>query len=288
MKYNLKKKYKRDKIKICLCSIGKKENLYVKEFVYHYQKLGYDHIFLYDNNDINEEYFNETILKEINDKFVSIINYRGFRGKSERPQFDAYYDCYKRNGRYYDWLSFFDLDEFLILIPKNIKIQNFLGNKRFDKCKNIKINWLIYNDNNKLYYENKSLEKRFTSPNLNDSANFVIKSTIKGKISKNCWEKTNNPHSPNKNIMTCSPSGKIINSKSFYNYPPDFKYAYLKHYATKTIEEYCIKIKKGRADTLLKFNNETLKQRFIYFFNRNKKTKEKLDYIKKIFNFEVK
>ena len=143
------------------------------------------------------------------------------------------------------------------------EISAFLSNKRFEKCKNIKINWLIYTDNNKLYYENKSLEKRFTSPNLNDSANYVIKSTIKGKISKNCWKKINNPHSPNKNIVSCSPSGKIINSQSFYNYPPDFKFAYLKHYATKTIEEYCNKIKKGRADTFLKFNNETLKQRFI-------------------------
>ena len=46
--------------KICLCSIGKNENLYIEEFINYYKKLGYNKIFLYDNNDINEERFEDT------------------------------------------------------------------------------------------------------------------------------------------------------------------------------------------------------------------------------------
>ena len=46
---------KKKKIKVCLCVIGKKENLYIKEFINHYREIGYNHIYIYDNNDINSE-----------------------------------------------------------------------------------------------------------------------------------------------------------------------------------------------------------------------------------------
>jgi len=48
-------------MKVCLCTSGKKENLYAKEFVEHYKKYGVDKIFIYDNNDLNSEYFEESI-----------------------------------------------------------------------------------------------------------------------------------------------------------------------------------------------------------------------------------
>ena len=86
-------------LKICLCAIGKNENLYIKEFVEHYKKLGYNRIFLYDNNDIDDERFEEKIKKEIDKGFVKIINYRGYKGKLKNPQLEAYKDCYERNIR---------------------------------------------------------------------------------------------------------------------------------------------------------------------------------------------
>ena len=125
------------KINVCLCVIGKKENLYILEFVEHYKNLGYKHIFIYDNNDINEERFEDVVYSYIKKHFISIMNYRGFRGKKGKPQFHAYYDCYEKNHKYYDWLSFFDIDEFLEL-KHSYKIYNFLKNKNFKKCQNIK------------------------------------------------------------------------------------------------------------------------------------------------------
>ena len=38
------------KSKVALCAIGIMENQYVAEFVNHYKNLGFDKIFLYDNN----------------------------------------------------------------------------------------------------------------------------------------------------------------------------------------------------------------------------------------------
>ena len=140
-------------------------------------------------------------------------------------QFDAYYDCYSKNNILFDWLSFFDFDEFLELKIENQNIKDFLRNKRFRKCVNIKINWLIYSDNNLLYYENRTIKERFLMPSYNSFQNSIIKSTIRGKLKVNYWKNMANPHSSNNNYISCSASGKIIDSKAFFNSPPDFKFA---------------------------------------------------------------
>ena len=49
----------KNQIKIALCTMGKQENLYVKEFIYYYKKLGVDTIFIYDDNDYNTEKFSD-------------------------------------------------------------------------------------------------------------------------------------------------------------------------------------------------------------------------------------
>ena len=38
------------KLKVALCTMGRRENLYIKEFVSYYLTLGVDTLFLYDDN----------------------------------------------------------------------------------------------------------------------------------------------------------------------------------------------------------------------------------------------
>ena len=277
---------KSKELKVCLCTIGKKENLYASEFVEHYKKIGYDKIFIYDNNNIGDEKFEDVLTNQISNKFVEIINYRGYRGKRQSPQSDAFIDCYEKNKNNYDWLSFFDFDEFLEL-NKSRNIKEYLSNKQFKKCANIKINWLMFSDNNLLYYENISLQERFTTPLYHDNANIIIKSTVRGNLKFNYWRSMNNPHSSSNYLRACNSMGNITDSTTFYSSPTNHEYSYLKHYPTKTIEEYCNKIKRGRADLLIKLDNKTLENYFNYFFERNKKTKNKIEYFKKTFNFSL-
>jgi len=69
--------FKKRKIKVCICTLGKKENKYIREFIKHYLKYGVDKIYLYDNNDIDDERFDTILSDYIETKFVEIINYRG-------------------------------------------------------------------------------------------------------------------------------------------------------------------------------------------------------------------
>ena len=50
-KTKLKTINKTQTMKIALCTVGKKENLYVKEFIEYYINLGVNHIFIYDDNE---------------------------------------------------------------------------------------------------------------------------------------------------------------------------------------------------------------------------------------------
>ena len=65
------------KFKICVCSIGKNENKYAREFAEHYKKYGVDKIFIYDNNDINGENFEYILNDYIQSSIIKIINIRG-------------------------------------------------------------------------------------------------------------------------------------------------------------------------------------------------------------------
>ena len=96
-----------------------------------------------------------------------------------------------------------------------------------------------------------------------------------------------NPHSSNNNYISCDPTGKIIDPNSPFNTHGDYSVAYIKHYGTKTIEEFIGKIKKGRSDADVKIDNNYWKEKFEFFFERNRKTKEKLEFIKKVLNIDI-
>ena len=97
-----------------------------------------------------------------------------------------------------------------------------------------------------------------------------------------------NPHSSNNNYISGDdPTGKIIDPNSPFNTHGDYSVAYIKHYGTKTIEEFIGKIKKGRSDTYVKIDNNYWKEKFEFFFERNRKTKEKLEFIKKVLNIDI-
>ena len=119
-------------IKVLLCSIGKQENKYIKEFINHYRKLKIKKIILYDNNNIDGENFQEILKNDIVDNFVEIVNYRGIHS----PQIKAVMDCYKNNNKNYDWIAFYDIDEFLQIINFT-NINEFLSLPKFKKCQSI-------------------------------------------------------------------------------------------------------------------------------------------------------
>ena len=224
-------KFLNNEIKISLCTMGKRENLYVKEFVEYYIKLGIDHIFIYDDNDPNTEKISNALGSKYKNKVTIYENIKDII----KNQPEAFTNCYHKNRNKYDWFLMIDMDEYLYIVNNTLK--NYLSNQIFNKCDFIKFNWAIPNDNNLLNYDPRPLFKRFKGPYMKSR---FIKSMIRGNI-KNLKYWVHSPiFSPKKNI-TCNNEGKIIFYKNI-NFeslePINFRNAYIIHYRFKTTEEF--------------------------------------------------
>ena len=264
----------------CFVGLGREENKYIREFIEYYLKLGVEKFILGDNNLPNKEKFSDVIQDYIKDGFIDIIELFGSTiGQSELYQ--MVYDKYKTKC---NWFLLFDFDEYLEIFfekGKNLILKNYLTHKIFDKCESILFNWVIYSDNDLIYYDNRTLVERFTTPNFRERDNIYVKSIVRGGLNKTIFLPNKSNHIPEKNLTICNSKGNIINiNNSFAISPPIFDNGYLKHFVTKTAEEFCEKIIRGHPRNV-GFNP---KERIKLFFNYNKFSKEKLKIFEKKFN----
>ena len=265
---------------IAICVIAKNENLYINEFVTYYKKLGVQKIYLYDNNDIFGENFTLVLSNDIKSKFVEIIN---VRGKNEF-QIKAYNDCYQKHLYDYSWFLIIDVDEYLYL-KNNISLFSFLNDLKYKNCNNIHINHKMYGDSNLLYYDKRPLSQRFTKNYI--YSNFM-KTIVRGGI-KNAQMDLHKSF----NIKNyCDSEGNNIITGPFETNYLNVKNVEIRHYITKSIEEFKNRLLRGWPD--MKYDSQRyhdfIDKRIANFFELNNITKKKIDIIyplvknKKFFN----
>ena len=261
-KYNNLTKNKN--IKVALCTMGKKENLYAGEYMEYYMRLGVDHMFIYDDN----EPYDEKIKDILDNKYKEKITFYETKKMNISSQNESFNDCYKNNFRKFDWFIMVDMDEFLYIIKDSLK--NYLSNKVFEQCDFIKIHWANSQDNNLLYYDKRPLFERFQKPYIKSK---FVKTTliIRGNISDlNYW--VHSPLiSPTKNI-TCNNEGKIINYKKLNVESVseiNVNKAYLIHFRFKSTEEFINKYKRGYSHWHGNKTKNVLKS-ILNLFNYNK------------------
>lgn len=264
---------KKDNIKVAVCTMGRKENLYAREFMEYYMKLEVDHIFIYDNNDSDER-----IKNVLDNKYKDKISFYETKILHMNSQLEAFNDCYKNNLKKFDWFIMVDMDEFLYIV--NDKLKNYLTNKIFDKCDFIKIHWANTQDNNLIHYDPRPLFQRFKKPYI--KSNF-IKTIIRGNITNlKYW--VHSPYiSPERNV-TCTNDGKIINYK-YMNFESIDKIntdkAYLIHFRFKSTEEFINKYKRGYNNWHGNRINQVLQERLDTYLKENGITLEKINYIER-------
>ena len=265
-------------MKVCVCTLGKNENLYIKEFVEHYKKYGIDKIYLYDNNDIDGEKFDDVIGEYVENDFVEIIDWRGVKGTS--TYYGIMNSCYQSFQDQYDWLIFYEIDEFLYL--KNYKnIKSYLISNKFNKCESIQLNWVHMSDNNQIFYENKTLTERFQEKGKN---------VVKNNFNKICFVKTMirghlksinivHNHLLSKKVKACDGFGRKSRIQGILRLNPDYEYNYIMHYYTKSTQEFIDKMNRG---DLLRGNDKKIIDWAIEkYFYINKITLQKIEYLKR-------
>ena len=262
---------------IALCVIGRRENRYAREFVEYYKSIGFDKIFLCDNNRDGEEHFEEVLQDYIDDGFVQIINYRNIPG----AQCQAYAAVYRKYGDKYQWMAFFDFDEYLTMVRDN-DVHKLMERYEGHNC--VFFNWMNYGDNGLVHDDGRKLQERFTQP-LPDQyvqyddilENDHIKCMVRGGVKNLCFFVC--PHLPSSKIDCCDSLGNTCEQKPYQK--QNYSVAYLKHYITKTIEEWASnKWQKGAGTHM-----DIEEFRFRYtgrFFKYNEWTPEKENVMRKL------
>ena len=177
--------------------------------------------------------------------------------------------CYKLNYLNFDWLIFYEVDEY-IHINNFTNIKKYLSYNKFKKCESIQLIWNMHTDNNQIYYENKPLKDRFpNSIKIN-----TVKSILKGKIQNVSIKYV---HKLNSGLKSCDGLGNKINYKDNLIFNKASNYYYIDHYYCKSTEEFVKKMNKG--DVLHFLDN--IQERINVYFRFNTVTKEKIEFIKK-------
>ena len=262
-------------MRTALVAIGRRENQYAREWVSHHIALGFDHIYIYDNNHDGEELFIDVLMDYVEQGRVTIIDYRNI----EKAQRSAYNDAYQRLSAKYDWLAFFDFDEFLCF-ARPVRCDAIAATQLAAFLASIPaayhavmIPWLMMTDSGLVRNDNRPCMERFTE------------STTRGEQQGKCITRTGiagarftkSVHVPYTPVLNCcNPKGEPTAQHRLQ--PQDTSVAYLKHFSTKTIEEWLTnKWQKGAAGC----RYEKFQRQYAdYFFTINERTLEKEAFIK--------
>lgn len=267
---------------IVICAIAKLENNYIYHWAKYHLDLGFNHIFIYDNNECDGERIDSVFKNTLLEDSVTIIDVRGQK-KAQLKVYNAFYYTFE-----FDWCAFIDIDEFITFSPAS-KIQT-IGDlvKERQGHNAIVLNWMCFGDCGNVHYEDIPVTDRFREPIVplpfvasqidGTPENQHIKSIIKKGLCID-WDEEHypfkNPHIPAGLFDICNASGVPVN-----NYPwqeLDYNIAFIRHYITMSIEEYTRKSKRGAADS-----NSTNRYRVSRFFRYNKVSLKKLIIVKKM------
>lgn len=222
-----------------ICCIARDEELYIEEWITYHLKLGFNRVYVYDNN------LDKPLL--IEKPRVTIIPFPG-----AHQQLPAYRHFHKYYGTLHTWCAFIDVDEFIVL-RKHPTITDFLR----DHCKSgaVNLNWFHYGSSGHLVYEDKPVLERFQlrSKTMNPHTKTIVRLEH--------METMDSPHyvQLKQGFFQRDPRGRI-----FYGPFNDGKddIACINHYFVKSMEEFLRKVDRGRASQGGKYDPKKDFQRF--------------------------
>ena len=254
--------------KVAVCAIGRLENRYAVEWVEHYKQLGVDKIYICDDNRPEDgECFGESLFEYIESGFVSL--WAGMK-PGTILQKQAYEELYYLIKDRYDWIGFFDFDEF-VEIQDGRDVKDFLTGFEFADV--VVMNWRTMTDNGLVHYDERPMAERFTEGTSEEFAiNRHVKCFVRSGINGISF---NDPHCPN------APKLNVVNvlGEQVEQVPIQptviHRVAWINHYNTKTAEEWATLKMRRLSPCGEDYNREMKAKNVEYFFSINERTAEK-------------
>lgn len=278
--------------KVAIMAIAKNESRYIKEWLDYHRNLGIDRFYIINNDDPDENTMYD-MLKDESD--VVQFNVPGAEelkkvGKQEGVYNSLYQNVIKK-AEDVKWLAIIDIDEFLYFNGKSIK--EFLSDSIFNDTDVIHLNWRLYGDNGQIHYEDKPVQERFPNQcplNVVYNSEEAKKGVLENMFIKSIIRVSDKPtrifiHTTMvQNGITRRGDGTV--SISPWCEPLSDDNNYVKHYNTKSLEEY-INRRCSSSTTDAAHEVVDAMSRINWYFNENEKTPEKLAYIKERLGIEL-
>ena len=103
-----------------VCGIAKQERDYIKDWVKYHLDIGFDRIYLYDNNDPDGESYGSLLDEYIKNDQLEIIDVRGIPGQQLNSYLTTYY------GIPFTYVAFIDIDEFITIDSSYTDIKDYI------------------------------------------------------------------------------------------------------------------------------------------------------------------
>lgn len=209
-------------MKCALVCIAKNEDRYIQEWAHYHLRLGFDKIYIYCDH---------WSCPPISDRRVRISNIEIEGAPPQIPVYNYALDCYREM---YDWIAFFDVDEFLVL-KKHATVKDFLSGR----TESVGINWKLFGDNGLVEDDGSyGVLDRFTRCQSvpNQHVKCIVKCDPDIEMAS--------PHNPNK--LWRGSDGELHDYAFCPNGNTDE--AQLSHYFCKTLPEWRKKQDRGGPD----------------------------------------
>jgi hypothetical protein len=166
---------------------------------------------------------------------------------SDRPgQISAYRHFHANYAKAFTWAAFIDLDEFIMPVSGG-SIRDILLRKAYESYSAIVLNWLIFGPSGHTKRPGGLVIENFTWRIPDDAeANRHVKSLVR---TKDLVSIGSTPHIFDCSGPTCNTRGEAVMS---YAMQPTVCHdmMVINHYFTKSVEEWSLKRRRGRGDSL--------------------------------------
>ena len=224
------------KYEIAIQCIARQEEVYFKEWIEHHLNIGIEHIYIYDNND--EDGLEDFLKGKLSEEDFSKIEVIPWHEPMEFQQHQALNHCVTKVKNEVKWLLSIDLDE-LFFLEKPMK--EFLD--EFSYASQVYFSWESIGADGQLHYEDKPVKERFKQ-RFNCTDSWQGKIMFRPERLKQ-WQVHAAKIAKGKTVNVLH--NEIIVPDSFANI---YEIAWVKHYFTKSLEEWTWKMERGCADHL--------------------------------------
>lgn len=223
----------------CACvAVTKNEEKYIAEWISWQLSIGFDAIIIEDNLSTDRT-------KDEVNRFERIYDVRVVDSTDTTASYQksAYTDAISRYGHEFDWMAFFDVDEFLVFERENIK--TFLEKNETRSA--FGVNWSFFGSSGLKVRQNGLVVDNFV---FRSDLDFGPNRHVKSIVRPECVQSFLNGHvfETDKPYYNLDGEPIVWHSPGVIEGTPSYKTGKLNHYFTKTWQDWEKKLARGYPD----------------------------------------